>query len=135
MNCLFCDFVNNKNNNLYKVWEDDISLAFLDINPVNKGHVLLIPKEHHSDIFEIKNDLYFKLFTNAQKLSEKMKEAIESPRIGLAIEGFGVDHAHIHLVPVYKSGELNPERAYKASDEELKEIQEKLSKAFGKIKL
>lgn len=132
MNCLFCDFINNKKD-FYKVWEDSDTLAFLDINPVNKGHVLLIPKDHYSDILEIQNDLYLKLFSNAKKLSTKLKEAINSPRVGIAVEGFGVDHVHIHLVPVYKGGELNPERAYKADSQELKQIQEKLLEAFGKI--
>lgn len=133
MNCLFCDFVNNKNKKFYKVWEDDISLAFLDINPVNKGHVLLIPKEHYSDILEMRDDLYVKLFTSAKKLSERLRNTIESPRVGLVIEGFGVDHVHIHLVPVYKGGELNPERAYRASHEELQEVQMILTKNFGSI--
>lgn len=133
MNCLFCDFVNNKNTNFYKVWEDDFSLAFLDINSVNKGHVLLIPKNHYSDILELEEELYTKLFNNAKKLANKLREAISSPRVGIAVEGFGVDHVHIHLVPVYKGGDLNPEKAYKASEQELKEIHEKLSKSFGSI--
>jgi histidine triad (HIT) family protein len=132
MNCLFCDFVNNKKD-FYKVWEDVGTLAFLDINPVNKGHVLLIPKKHYSDIFDMDDDLYQKLFSNAKKLSLKLKGVINCPRVGIAVEGFGVDHVHIHLVPVYKGGELNPDRAYKASKSELKEVQEKLFESFDSI--
>jgi len=109
------------------VWEDEISIAFLDANPVKKGHVLLVPKEHYSDILEINDVLYSKLLINAKRLSIKIRDTVKSPRVGFAIEGFGVDHLHIHLVPVYEGGDLNPEKAYKASEEELKEMQKKIS--------
>ncbi len=132
MNCLFCDFVKNKKD-FNKVWKDSDTLAFLDINPVSKEHVLLIPKEHYSDILEINDGLYLKLFSNAKKLSIKLREAINSPRVGIAVEGFGVDHVHIHLVPVYKGGDLNPEKAYKTDQKELSNLQQKLSKSFNKI--
>lgn len=132
MNCIFCDFVNNKKA-FYKVWENSDALAFLDINPINKGHVLLIPKEHHSDIFDVNDDLYIKLFSNAKKLSLKLKEINNSPRVGIIVEGFGVDHVHIHLVPIYNGNELNPTRAYQAETKELLEMQDKLSKVFGNI--
>lgn len=131
MKCLFCDFVNNKNKNFYKVWENEKNLAFLDINPVNKGHVLLVPKKHYSDVLDIEDDLYLKLFSSAKILAMKMKKKINAPRVGFVIEGFGVDHVHIHLVPVYNGGELNPDRAYRATEMELKEIQKLLSDIFN----
>jgi histidine triad (HIT) family protein len=122
MNCLFCDFTNDEKGTL-KVWEDDLFLAFLDINPINPGHTLLIPKKHHSDVFAMDEQTYKSIFENAKFLAVKIKEALNAPRVGLAIEGFGVDHAHIHLVPVYSGNDLNPERAKPVSKNELEVIQ------------
>ena len=124
MSCILCDFV-NKEKDCFQVWEDEHFLAFLDINPINPGHTLLIPKQHASDVFDLPEDLYLRLFNTARVLAPVMKRAFDAPRIGLAIEGFGVDHVHIHLVPVHNSNELNPERAEAASKEELLAIQEK----------
>ena len=129
MNCIFCDFANNEKE-CFKVWEDEHFLAFLDIHPINHGHTLLIPKEHIADVFNLEEDLYTKLFSSAQMLAQKMKKVFNAPRIGLAIEGFGVDHVHIHLVPVYSGNELNPERAIAASPDELRLIQQKIVSAL-----
>lgn len=122
MNCLFCDFTNNEKD-ILKVWEDDSFLAFLDINPINPGHTLLIPKKHYSDVFEMDEQMYKSIFEAAKFLAVKIKKAFNAPRVGLAIEGFGVDHVHLHLVPTYGGNELNPEKAKPASRDELEAIQ------------
>ena len=125
MICIFCDFVNNKKE-CFKVWENDSFLAFLDIHPINPGHTLLIPKKHIGDVFDLEEDLYTKLFTSTKMLAPKIKKALNAPRIGVAIEGFGIDHVHVHLVPVYSGNELNPERATSASLDDLRLVQQKI---------
>jgi histidine triad (HIT) family protein len=113
-----------------KVWEDEKFLVFLDIMPINPGHILLIPKNHNEDIFKLKDGLYNEIFKTAKKLSEPLKKVTNAKRVGMIIEGFGVDHSHIHLVPLYKERELIHERAKKASEDELKQMQLKLVEVF-----
>jgi histidine triad (HIT) family protein len=103
----------------HKVWEDSKFLAFLDVNPINAGHTLLIPKPHVEYIFEMNEQAYSELLAAARKLSEPIRRAAGSKRVGMAVEGFSVPHVHIHLVPVNQMNELNPNRAVPATDEEL----------------
>ncbi len=130
MECLFCNFA-NKEKDCFKVWEDDLFIAFLVIHPINSGHTLIVPKKHFTDVFEMDESTYNKIFDVARFLAPKMKKAFEAPRVGLAIEGFGVEHVHIHLVPVYNGNELNPERAKESSVEELQHSQAKLTAAIN----
>ncbi|MFA7000390.1 MAG: HIT family protein [Candidatus Paceibacterota bacterium] len=132
MECIFCKIINNEIS-CAKVWENEKFLVFLDIMPINPGHVLLIPKNHNEDIFKLEDDLYNEIFKTARKLSEPLKKVTDAKRVGMIIEGFGVDHSHIHLVPLYKGHELNPEKAQKASEDELKQMQLKLVGVFKSI--
>jgi len=125
MNCIFCKIVAGEAP-CHKIWEDDHFLAFLDINPINPGHTLLIPKKHYSDVFEMNEETYKGIFEAAKLLATKIRGVFDAPKMGLAIEGFGVDHVHIHLVPVYNGNELNPERAKEMPEVELVEIRQNL---------
>ena len=80
----------------YKVAEDDNYLAFLDIFPLAKGHVLVIPKKHTDYIFDIDTDEYLELWKFAQKVAKAMDKVIHCKRIGVAVIGLEVPHAHIH---------------------------------------
>ena len=132
MKCIFCDIINNKAN-AYKVWEDDNFLAFLDITPINPGHILVIPRVHCEDVFDLPNSLYADLFMTIKKLSPILKKVTSAKRLGLAIEGFGIEHVHVHLVPVNKGNELNPERAHQVPVSELRKMQGVLKDAFTGI--
>ena len=123
--CLFCRIINGKIPST-KIWEDEHFFAFLDIKPINPGHTLLIPKTHINNVFELDETLYIGLFKTAKKLSIPIQKAMNSKRVGIAVEGFLVPHAHIHIVPLHKGGELNLERARHASSEELLEVVEKI---------
>ncbi len=90
----------------HKVYEDDKTLAFLDIHPINPGHVLLIPKQQIDSIWDVPDDLYHYLWDVARKISGRIDEVLAPTRIGVVVEGFGVPHVHIHLVPIYKGEEL-----------------------------
>lgn len=129
MECLFCNIINKKIFS-FKVWEDENFFAFLDTAPINPGHVLLVPKNHVEDIFVLPDYLFNEIFKATRKLAEPLKQVTSAKRIGIAIEGFSISHAHIHLVPVYKGNDLNPERARKASEAELDKMQKILSNRF-----
>lgn len=129
MECIFCKIINNEIP-CAKVWENEKFLVFLDIMPINPGHILLIPKNHNEDIFKLEDDLYNEIFKTARKLSEPLKKVTNAKKVGMMIIGFDVKHAHLHLVPLHKGPELNPERAKKASEGELQQMQLKLVEAF-----
>jgi histidine triad (HIT) family protein len=124
-NCVFCK-ISKSELPSEKIWEDENFFAFLDLNPVNPGHILLIPKKHTDYLFDIEDPLYSKLFKVAKKLAKPLKQAMQSKRIGIAVEGFGVPHAHVHLIPINKGFELDPNRAKKAMPKELKDVANKI---------
>lgn len=124
-NCLFCKIIKGKIPS-YKIWEDENFFAFLNINPINPGHTILVPKKHLDYIFDLEEPLYSEIFKTAKKLSRPLKKATGAEKIGLAIEGLAIRHIHIHLVPVNKVNDLDPNKAKKASSEELLTIVEKV---------
>ncbi len=127
--CIFCKILSGEVSS-HKIWENTLFLAFLDIHPINHGHLLLIPKKHIDNVFDIDNKTYLEMFKAAQMLAHKLQKAMKSKRIGLAIEGFGVAHAHLHLVPVNKENELDPCRATDVQQEELLKIAKKIRAMF-----
>jgi histidine triad (HIT) family protein len=132
MDCIFCKIIRNEID-YFKVWENKKFLAFLDRMPINPGHILLIPKKHQEEIFDLEDSSYIDIFKIAKKISKPLKLVTKAKRIGIAIEGLGVPHAHIHLVPIYNGNELNPERAKRVTEDELKQMQKNLSKSFELI--
>lgn len=104
------------------MWEDENFLASLDINPIKVGHVLLVPKIHINYVFDLTEPLYSQLFQAAKTLSEPLRHAINASKVGVVVEGFGVPHGHLHLVPVNGGNELNPERAAPAKPEALEKV-------------
>lgn len=123
--CLFCKIIKGEVPS-YKVWEDENFFAFLNINPINPGHTILVPKKHLDYIFDLEEPLYLEIFKTAKKLSEPLKRAVGAKRIALAIEGFVIPHIHIHLVPVNRVNDLDPNRAKKGNPEELSEMMERI---------
>jgi histidine triad (HIT) family protein len=91
----------------YKVAEDEGYLAFLDIFPLKRGHVLVIPKVEVDYIFDLDAETYAGLWHFAHNVARSLKTAIPCNRIGIAVLGMEVPHAHIHLVPLHHEGDLN----------------------------
>ena len=91
----------------YKVAEDDRYFAFLDINPVAEGHTLVIPKREEDYIFDLDDDEYAGLQLFAKRIAKAMKKAVPCRRIGVAVMGLEVPHAHIHLIPINKESDMN----------------------------
>lgn len=83
---------------------------------------MIIPKHHIDYVFDLEEPLYSELFRVTKELSEPIKQAMQANRIGVVIEGFGVSHLHVHLVPINGVNELNPTRAKRATTEELAEV-------------
>lgn len=132
IDCKFCEIINGKED--YKVWENNNFLALLDVMPAKKGHLMLIPKKHIGDIFELQEPLFSELLQVAKRLQEPLKKATNAKRIGLVLVGFAIPHAHLHLIPLHKSNELfDPLLFPKADPQELKQTQFILKDFFKDI--
>ena len=94
----------------YKVLENENFLAFLDIFPLAKGHVLVIPKKETDYLFDITSDEYLGLWKFAQQVAKAIDKVIDCKRIGVAVIGLEVPHAHIHLVPLNNLSDINFDR-------------------------
>ena len=91
----------------YKVAEDDRHFAFLDINPVHPGHVLVIPKKEVDYLFDLSDEEYASLLLFAKKVAGAIKRASPCKKVGVTVIGLDVPHAHIHLVPMDKGEDMN----------------------------
>lgn len=112
----------------YKVAENADYLAFLDINPLSKGHTLVIPKNEIDYIFDLDDDLFTGLHLFAKKVAKAIDRSVECKRVGIAVLGLEVPHAHIHLVPLNNIGDLNfANPKLELTSEELKAIAEKIA--------
>jgi histidine triad (HIT) family protein len=90
----------------YRVAEDDRFIAFLDVRPLKPGHTLVVPKKEVDYIFDLDEKTLADMMLFAQKVARAMKEVIECKRIGMAVIGLEVPHAHIHLVPITRESDL-----------------------------
>ncbi|MBK8243386.1 MAG: HIT family protein [Saprospiraceae bacterium] len=91
----------------YKVAESESCIAFLDVNPLAKGHVLVVPKKEMDYIFDIDDELYLDLFVFAKKVAKAIQKIVPCTKIGMSVIGLEVPHAHIHLVPINNISDLN----------------------------
>lgn len=91
----------------YKVAEDDRFFAFLDINPVNWGHTLVVPKREEDYIFDLSDEELAAMTVFAKKVARAIKAAIPCRKVGVTVLGLEVPHAHIHLVPLQQEGDMN----------------------------
>ena len=115
----------------YKILENENFLAFLDIFPLAKGHVLVIPKKEIDYLFDISSDEYGELWKFARQVAKAMDKVIDCKRIGVAVIGLEVPHAHIHLVPLNNVSDINFERPKLSfSEEEMNEVAKNIRKAI-----
>ena len=113
----------------YKIAEDEHYYAFLDINPLAQGHTLVIPKQETDYIFDLDPELLAGMMVFAQKIAKALKQTIPCNRIGLAVLGLEVPHAHIHLVPMQSEADLlNFSKKLSFSKEEMAEITASIAK-------
>ena len=116
----------------YKIAEDDHFYAFLDINPMTKGHTLVIPKKtEESYIFNLDDDLFVAFHLFAKKVAKAIEEAVPCKRVGVMVIGLEVPHAHIHLIPIQKEGDMNLSNPkLKLESEEMENIAASIRKYF-----
>lgn len=131
MSSIFTKIVNNEIPS-FKVYEDDSFLAFLDVFPLAFGHVLVIPKNDTDYIFDLESEEYLSLWSLSKKIAKAMDKVIICERIGVAVIGLEVPHAHIHLVPINGVSDINFEKPKKEfSNDKMQEIANKIKLALS----
>jgi histidine triad (HIT) family protein len=111
----------------YKIAEDERFYAFLDVFPVAKGHTLVVPKKEINYIFDLDDDLLAGMHVFAKKIAIALEKAVPCKRIGTAVVGLEVPHAHLHLIPLNKISDISFEHPkLKLAENEFKEILEKI---------
>lgn len=116
----------------YKIAEDNDFFAFLDINPVNWGHTLVVPKREEDYIFDLSDEELAKMAVFAKKVAKAIKKSIPCRKVGVTVLGLEVPHAHIHLVPLQSEGDMDFKKKISDPDpEKMKELAAAISGAFG----
>jgi len=111
----------------YKIAEDEKCFAFLDISPLAKGHTLVVPKKETDYIFDISDEEHAHLWNFAKYIAHAVEKAIPCKRIGIAVIGLEVPHAHIHLIPLNRVSDMNfANPKLKIAAEEMQEIAERI---------
>ena len=112
----------------YKIAENDKFFAFLDINPVNWGHTLVVPKQETDYIFDLDDEQIGEMMVFAKKVAVAIKKAIPCRKVGMAVLGLEVPHAHIHLIPLQNEGDMDfRHKIENPSPEKMKEIAAEIS--------
>ena len=111
----------------YKIAEDERFFAFMDINPVAVGHTLVIPKREDDYIFNLEDDEIAAMMVFAKKVAKAIEKAVPCKRIGMAVIGLEVPHAHIHLIPISQEGDMDFKKEHvHMSEEEFREVQRRI---------
>ena len=109
----------------YKVAEDDRFFAFLDINPMTKGHTLVVPKQETDYLFDLDDAMLADMMVFAKKVAASLQKHMDCVRVGVAVIGLEVPHAHIHLIPIKSESDMNFRNPkLKLSPEKMQEIAE-----------
>jgi histidine triad (HIT) family protein len=115
----------------YKIAEDDRYFAFLDIHPLARGHTLIIPKEEIDYLFDLDDDLIAGLHVFAKRIARAIDQVMDCKRVGVAVLGLEVPHAHVHLIPINSLFDIEFSRPkLNLSEEEFREIAEKIRAAL-----
>lgn len=118
----------------YKVAESNDYLAFLDVNPLTEGHVLVIPKKETDYIFDIQDDEYMGMWVFAKIVAQGIKKAYPCKKVGVAVVGLEVAHAHIHLLPINHVHDMNFEKTKLTLESSvLEEIADHIREAISSI--
>ena len=112
----------------YKIAENENFIAFLDVNPNAKGHTLCIPKQEIDKIFDLNEDLYFGLMQFSRKIATALEKAVPCKRIGMAVIGLEVPHAHVHLIPLNEMDEMRFQNKVVLSKNEFESLVSEIQK-------
>ena len=113
----------------HKVYEDELTLAFLDIHPVQPGHTLVIPKKQIEFVWDLDDELYSAVMATAKKVAQRLRDMLQVPYIGEQIIGVDVPHAHVHVIPFSSMAEfrIQPDMSAEPDHEVLAEIAKRLA--------
>lgn len=106
----------------YKIAEDENFIAFLDVNPNAKGHTLCIPKQEINKIFDLNEEIYIGLMQFSRKIAIALEKAVSCKRIGMAVIGLEVPHAHVHLIPLNEMDEMRFQNKVTLTEEEFEKL-------------
>lgn len=115
----------------YKIAEDEHHYAFLDINPVAPGHVLVVPKHEVSYLFDLSDEEYAALQMFAKRVAEGLREAVPCKRVGVAVIGLEVPHAHIHLIPITTEQDMNFSHKQQLPAEKMEQLRDDIAAAVA----
>lgn len=110
----------------YKIAEDENYLAFLDVNPNAEGHTLCIPKKEIDKIFDMDDELYLGLMKFSKKIAIALEKTVPCKRVGMAVVGLEVPHAHVHLIPLNEMDEMRFQNKVSLSKEEFETLAKKI---------
>ena len=111
----------------YKIAENKDFLAFLDVNPNAKGHTLCIPKKEINKLFDLEDDLYLRLMQFSKKIAIALEKTVPCKRIGMAVIGLEVPHAHVHLIPLNEMNEMRFQNKISMTKEEFEDLAKAIS--------
>ena len=111
----------------YLVAENEFAIAFMDINPIAKGHLLVVPKVQVDYLFDLDENTYHHLWDFVKLVQNGLKKSVSCARIGISVVGFEVPHAHIHLIPINHISDMNFTNKIKISQEELENLSKEIS--------
>lgn len=118
----------------YKIAESDRFYAFLDISPLAKGHTLVVPKQEVDYIFDIEDSMIGEMMVFSKKVAKAIEKVIPCERVGVAVIGLEVPHAHIHLIPINGMGDMNfANPKLNIGKEEFQTISSKINQAFKSL--
>lgn len=116
----------------YKIAENEKFFAFLDLFPLREGHVLVVPKTEVDNLFDLPGEYLKEILVFAQPIAKAIEKTFDCNRCGISVVGLEIPHAHIHLIPINSSNDLNFNQPKpKASEKDLQRIQEKIVKALN----
>ena len=118
----------NKEYSCHLVAEDQFNIAFMDIRPIKKGHVLVVPKKQVNYLFDLNKEEYQSLWAFVRIVAKGLKKSVNCNRIGVSVIGFEVPHAHVHLVPINSIEDMNFSKSFNSNETELSILSRDISK-------
>ena len=118
----------NKEYSCHLVDEDQFNIAFMDIRPIKKGHVLVVPKKQVNYLFDLNKEEYQSLWAFVRIVAKGLKKSVNCNRIGVSVIGFEVPHAHVHLVPINSIEDMSFSKSFNSNETELSKLSRDISK-------
>ena len=118
----------NKEYSCHLVAEDQFNIAFMDIKPIKKGHVLVVPKKQVNYLFDLNKEEYQSLWAFVRIVAKGLKKSVNCNRIGVSVIGFEVPHAHVHLVPINNIEDMSFSKSFNSNETELSKLSRDISK-------